>query len=93
VLDEMHVYRGVFGSHMGAVVRRLLRLCEGYRARPRIVGCSATIGNPAELFTALTGRTPELIQGDGAPSGKRTFVLYNPPEIGAGRRLSSNVAT
>ena len=58
VIDEMHVYRGVFGSNVGNVVRRLLRLCEWHRTRPQIIGCSATIGNPTELFQKLTGRTP-----------------------------------
>lgn len=93
VLDEMHVYRGVFGSNVGNVLRRLLRLCEWHRSRPQIVACSATIGNPGELFERLTGRTPELIDEDGSPHGKRTFVFWNPPELGNGHRLSANVAT
>ncbi len=93
VIDEMHVYRGVFGSNVGNVIRRLLRLCEAHRSRPQIIGCSATIGNPEELFRNLTGRTPELIQADGSPSGKRTFVFWNPPDLGNGQRLSANVAT
>lgn len=93
VIDEMHVYRGVFGSNVGNIVRRLLRLCEWHKARPQIIGCSATIGNPVELFERLTGRTPNLIDDDGSPSGKRTFVFWNPPELGNGQRLSANVAT
>jgi DEAD/DEAH box helicase domain-containing protein len=93
VIDEMHVYRGVFGSHVGNVIRRLLRLCEWHHARPQIIACSATIGNPADLFRALTGRTGTLIEGDGAPSGKRTFIFWNPPETASGTRLSANVCT
>lgn len=93
VIDEMHVYRGVFGSNVGNVLRRLLRLCEWHRTRPQIVACSATIGNPEELFNRLTGRKGELIDVDGSPSGKRTFVFWNPPEVVPGQRLSANVAT
>ncbi len=93
VVDEMHAYRGVFGSHIGNVLRRLLRLCEWHHSRPQIVGCSATIGNPRELFERLTGRTPVVIDEDGSPSGKRTFVFWNPPEIGEGQRLAANLAT
>ncbi len=93
VIDEMHVYRGVFGSNVGNVIRRLLRLCEWHKNRPQIIGCSATIGNPEELFKKLTGRKATLIDDDGSPSGKRTFVFWNPPELGNGQRLSANVAT
>lgn len=93
VLDELHVYRGVFGSHVGNVLRRLFRLCEFYRNRPQVVACSATIGNPTALFERLTGRKGTLIDEDGSPSGRRTFVFWNPPELGNGQRLSANVAT
>lgn len=93
VLDEMHTYRGVFGSNVGNVLRRLLRLCEWHRSRPQIIACSATIGNPIEVFRELTGRDAELIDDDGSPHGRRTFVFWNPPEVGEGRRLSANVAT
>lgn len=92
-IDEMHVYRGVFGSHVASVLRRLLRLCEWHRARPQIVACSATIGNPRELFEKLTGRSPKLVDEDGSPSGKRTFVFWNPPEMEGGHRLSANFVT
>ncbi len=93
VIDEMHVYRGVFGSNVGNVIRRLLRLCEWHKTRPQIIGCSATIGNPLELFQQLTGRDATLIDADGSPAGRRTFVFWNPPELGNGQRLSANVAT
>ncbi len=93
VIDEMHVYRGVFGSHVGNIVRRLLRLCEWHHNRPQIIGCSATIGNPTELFRKLTGRKGTLIDDDGAPKSKRTFVFWNPPLTDGVHRASSNVAT
>jgi len=93
VIDEMHVYRGVFGSHVGNVLRRLLRLCEWHRARPQIIACSATIGNPEELFTQLTGREPCLIEEDGSPKARRTFVFWNPPAVGENTRMSANVVT
>ena len=93
VLDEIHVYRGVFGSNVANVLRRLLRLCEWHRSRPQIIACSATIGNPSELFTKLTGRKATLIDQDGSPKGRRTFVFWNPPEIGNGQRLSTNATS
>lgn len=93
VIDEMHVYRGVFGSHVGNIIRRLLRLCEWHRSRPQIIACSATIGNPVELFQQLTGRDPALIDEDGSPKARRTFIFWNPPLIGEGARTSANVVT
>lgn len=93
VIDEAHVYRGVFGANVANVIRRLLRLCEAYRSRPQIIAGTATIGNPEELFTNLTGRNALLIDHDGAPRGKRTFVFWNPPPIGENHRLSANIAT
>jgi DEAD/DEAH box helicase domain-containing protein len=93
IVDEMHVYRGIFGSNVSNVLRRLLRLCELNHSRPQVIACSATIGNPTELFEKLTGRTPQLIDDDGSPSGMRTFVFFNPPEIAPQTRLSANAAT
>jgi DEAD/DEAH box helicase domain-containing protein len=94
VVDEMHVYRGVFGSHVGNILRRLLRLCEWHRNRPQIIACSATIGNPEELFTQLTGRTATLIDEDGSPRSTRTFVFVNPPEVDdLGNRKSTHVTS
>ena len=85
VLDELHVYRGVFGSHVAGVVRRLLRLAEWYGARPRIIACSATIGNPSELFGHITARVPAAIDADGSPQGPRHLMVVNPlaPDVGA----------
>jgi len=79
VLDELHTYRGIFGSHVAGVLRRLLRMCEHYGSRPQIVTCSATIANPVELAERLTGREMTLIDNDGAPRGRKYFVLWNPP--------------
>ncbi|MES2209040.1 MAG: DEAD/DEAH box helicase [Chloroflexota bacterium] len=81
VIDELHTYRGVFGSHVANVIRRLLRLCRHYGSNPVIVCASATIGNPAELAAQLTGRTPRLIDRNGAPRGERHVLLVNPPVL------------
>jgi DEAD/DEAH box helicase domain-containing protein len=79
VIDELHTYRGVFGSHVANVLRRLLRLCAHYGSRPVIVCCSATIANPRELAATLTGREPILVDRNGAPSGERHVLLVEPP--------------
>jgi len=79
VIDELHTYRGVFGSHVANVIRRLLRLCAHYGSRPVIVCCSATIANPLELAATLTGRSPILVDRNGAPSGERHVLLVEPP--------------
>jgi DEAD/DEAH box helicase domain-containing protein len=95
VLDEVHTYRGIFGSHVAGVVRRLLRLCEHYGSHPRVICSSATIANPAELTGKLTGRAMELIDNDGSPRGRKYFVLWNPPMLDAGQagmtRRSANM--
>jgi DEAD/DEAH box helicase domain-containing protein len=83
VIDELHTYRGVFGSHVANVIRRLLRLCAHYGSRPVIVCCSATIGNPLELASTLTGRPARLVDRNGAPSGERHLLLVDPPVIDA----------
>ncbi len=92
-LDEMHAYRGVFGSHVALVLRRLLRLCAMHHNHPRIIAGSATIGNPEELFRDFFGREPHVVRDDGSPSGKRTLVFLNPPQLPSGERLSSNIVT
>src|SRR5262249_6850877 len=81
VIDEMHTYRGVFGSHMANVLRRLARICAFYRARPVFVFCSATIANPGELAPALRGRRVTAITESGAPQGAKPLLLWNPPVI------------
>ena len=83
VIDELHTYRGVFGSHVANVLRRLLRLCAHYGSNPVIVCSSATIGNPAELATSLTGRPVRLVDRSGAPSGERHLLLVDPPILDA----------
>jgi DEAD/DEAH box helicase domain-containing protein len=79
VIDEMHTYIGVFGSHVANVLRRLNRLLDHYGARPRYVFCSATIANPAELAQQLAEREFHAITESGAPEGKKYFLFYNPP--------------
>lgn len=83
VLDEAHVYRGVFGSHIGQVLRRLRRLARAYGAEPRFLATSATIANPVELAENLTGLEFDLIDEDGSPAAGRDLVLWNPPLINA----------
>ncbi|HKG56822.1 MAG TPA: DEAD/DEAH box helicase [Candidatus Limnocylindrales bacterium] len=83
VIDELHTYRGVFGSHVANVLRRLLRLCAHYGSTPVIVCCSATIGNPAELARMLTGRSGTLVDKPGSPSGERHILLVDPPLVDA----------
>ena len=81
VIDEIHTYRGVFGSNLANVLRRLMRLCAFYGSHPQFILCSATIANPKELAETLIGRSVEMIDDNGAPMGKRHFVFYNPPVI------------
>lgn len=81
VIDEIHTYRGIFGSHLANVLRRLLRLCAFYGSHPRFILCSATIANPAELAHLLTGREVAAVTENGAPMGERHFVFYNPPVV------------
>ena len=79
VIDEMHTYIGVFGSHVANVLRRLNRLLEHYNAKPRYIFCSATIANPAELAHQLAGREFNAVTESGAPEGKKYFLFYDPP--------------
>ena len=81
VIDELHYYRGVYGSHMANVLNRLARICEFYQSKPQFICCSATIANPGELAHALTGRDFEVLSESGAPSGERYFIFYNPPFV------------
>jgi DEAD/DEAH box helicase domain-containing protein len=79
VVDEAHVYRGVFGSHVGNVLRRLRRLARVYGADPQFLLASATIANPGELASSLLGVDVEVVGDDGAPRAERTIALWNPP--------------
>ena len=81
VIDEVHHYRGVFGSHVANVLRRLARVCEFYGSRPQFICCSATIANPREVAERLTGREFELVDDNGAPAGEKIFLCYNPPVV------------
>lgn len=92
VIDEAHVYRGVFGSQVACVLRRLRRICEYYSANPQFIFCSATIANPGEHVHRLSGRRAKVIAEDGAPRGQREFALWNPPFIDKTRttRRSAN---
>ena len=87
VVDEMHVYRGVFGSHMANLLRRLRRVCELYDARPQFMLCSATISNPQELAEQLVERTVTLVDHDASPRGERNVLLYNPPLVDTAQGL------
>jgi DEAD/DEAH box helicase domain-containing protein len=78
VVDELHTYRGIFGSHMANLFARLERVCDFYGSHPTFICCSATIANPAEHASALTGRDVELISENGAPSSEKQFMIYNP---------------
>jgi len=94
VVDELHTYSGLFGSNMANLLRRFFRLCRHYGSEPQVVACSATIGNPRELAERLTGMPFELVDRDGSPRGKRTYVFWNPPRIRATdwrSRRSANV--
>ena len=81
VIDELHTYKGVFGSHVAHVIRRLKRICAFYGANPIFICTSATIKNPKELAESLTNEKHELITKSGAPVGKKTFIFYNPPIV------------
>lgn len=81
VIDEMHGYRGVFGSHVANVIRRLKRIAAFYGANPVFILASATIANPGELASALVGEPVEVIQENGAPSSAKEFVFFNPPAL------------
>ncbi|MBL8077330.1 MAG: DEAD/DEAH box helicase [Anaerolineales bacterium] len=79
VIDEAHTYRGVFGSHVANVIRRLKRVADFYGAKPQFILASATIGNPKELAEKLIEEPVELIDNDGSSRGERHFIIYNPP--------------
>ncbi|MFL0472733.1 DEAD/DEAH box helicase [Priestia sp. 179-F W1.4 NHS] len=81
VIDELHTYRGVFGSHVANVIRRLKRICRYYGSDPIFICTSATIANPKELAEHLTGAHVMLVDNNGAPSGRKHFIFYNPPIV------------
>ena len=93
VIDELHVLRGIFGSHAGHLLRRLRRLCARYGSSPTFVFTSATIGEPGRLASELCGLPVEAVTDDGSPRGERLFALWNPPLLdeATGTRASANV--
>lgn len=91
VIDEAHVYRGVFGSHFACLLRRLERILNYYRAHPTIVLSSATLENPKEFGEKLTGRTLQSISEDSSPRGQKFFLLWNPPLTKRGERQSPHM--
>lgn len=95
VLDELHTYRGVFGSHIANLIVRLKRLCEFYGSKPQFICSSATIENPKELAEKLISEEVILVDNNGAPGGEKHFLFYNPPvvnsELGLRRSVVSEV--
>ena len=81
VVDELHTYRGVFGSHLCNVLRRLQRIARFYGSKPQFICCSATIANPGELASRLIEDEVEVLAQNGAPAAEKTFVFYNPPVV------------
>lgn len=81
VIDEIHAYRGVFGSHLANVIRRLKRICKFYGSNPQFICSSATIANPKELASKIIGEEVEIVDNNGAPSGEKHFIFYNPPVV------------
>ncbi|MEA1958592.1 MAG: DEAD/DEAH box helicase [Chloroflexota bacterium] len=93
VVDEAHIYRGVFGSNVANVLRRLRRLCELYGSSPQFICCSATIANPREHIENLVGLDFDVVDEDGSPYGGKDFVFWNPPLVdreGGEARRSAN---
>ncbi|GIP14929.1 putative ATP-dependent helicase YprA [Paenibacillus montaniterrae] len=95
VIDEVHAYRGVFGSHVANVLRRLLRICQFYGSNPQFLCASATIENPGEHASRLIGKPVHVIDNNGAPAGEKHFIFYNPPVVNQqlGIRRSSVIET
>jgi DEAD/DEAH box helicase domain-containing protein len=95
VIDELHVLRGIFGTHVAHVLRRLRRVCNHYGSDPTFIFCSATIGEPDRLASALCGKPVTAVTDDGSPRGERLFALWNPPLLdeATGARGSANVET
>lgn len=81
VIDEIHQYRGVFGSHLANVIKRLRRICEFYGSKPQFICCSATISNPDTLASRVVGESVQLVDNNGAPAGTKHFLIYNPPVV------------
>ncbi len=81
VIDELHNYRGIFGSHLANILRRLKRIAQFYGASPQFILCTATIANPVEMAEKTVEEPVALVDDNGAPSGEKTFIFYNPPVV------------
>jgi DEAD/DEAH box helicase domain-containing protein len=92
VLDEVHIYRGVFGSHVANVLRRLKRVAHFYGSDPQFLLTSATIGNPVELAEKLIEAPIDLVHEDGAARSTKHFLIYNPPVVDPELGLRRSIA-
>ncbi|MEA3420179.1 MAG: DEAD/DEAH box helicase, partial [Acidobacteriota bacterium] len=81
VIDELHGYGGIFGSHLANILRRLKRITNFYGSSPQFILCSATIANPKELAQKMTEEEVSLVDNNGAPCGEKHFIFYNPPVV------------
>jgi DEAD/DEAH box helicase domain-containing protein len=93
VVDELHTYRGIFGSHVAHVLRRLRRVCAYYGSSPVFISTSATVGQPGLLAEAVTGIESIVVDDDGSPRGERVLALWNPPADTSGVPVSGNAST
>lgn len=96
IIDEAHAYRGIFGSHVANILRRLRRICARYGSNPQFICCSATIANPGQHAQSLTGVPFDVVTEDGSAFGGKDFICWNPPiidEAKAARRSSATEAT
>jgi DEAD/DEAH box helicase domain-containing protein len=91
VIDEIHAYRGVFGSHLANVIRRLKRICKFYGSDPQFICSSATIANPQEIAEKITGDSVSVVDNNGAPTGEKHFLFYNPPVVNKELGLRNSV--
>jgi DEAD/DEAH box helicase domain-containing protein len=91
VIDEIHAYRGVFGSHLANVIRRLKRICAFYGSSPQFICSSATIANPEEITRKIIGEPVTVIDNNGAPTGEKHFIFYNPPVVNRELGLRNSV--
>lgn len=93
VIDEIHHYRGVFGSHLSNLIRRLKRIASFYGSQPQFICCSATIANPKELAEKIIGEECQLVDKNGAPSQQKHFIFYNPPIVNRELGIRRSVVT
>ncbi len=92
VIDEVHALRGIFGTHVGHLIRRLRRVCRHYGSDPTFILCSATLGSPGRLASAIVGAPVAEVTDDGSPCGERVFALWNPPVVDQGQGVRASTA-